>query len=404
MTTKLTDVKCRNATCPDGQKILKLSDGDGVYLWVFATGAKYWRFRYYIDGKEKLLGLGAYPATSLAQARKKADGMRETLKAGKDPSLVKQQQVRDDRQAKADTFSAFAKEWYESRAHLWSTKYARNVWSALETHAFPLLGTMPVTAIEAPDIITVLKKVQATGATAFAFRLLGSIRAILDFAINNGRLVHNVAVGREGALKIPKTKNRAHVSQKEFPELVKKIATYKFRETRLALQLVILVFTRANELLQAEWSEFDFKNLLWEIPSERMKKDKPLLVPLSPPVVDILHELKAMHPTSKFILPGRGKQKGISSNSLLNALKFLGYGGKQTVHGFRHIASTYLNEAREGDQQMFDADAIEAQLAHIAGGVRGVYNKARYLPERRRLMNHWADYVCGLLVARECHP
>ncbi|NBA96295.1 integrase arm-type DNA-binding domain-containing protein [Pseudomonas sp. R5(2019)] len=395
----LTDLKCRNASCKPGKKITKLAAGDNLYLWVFATGQKYWRFRFYSQGKEGLLSLGVYPATGLAEARRKAAALRTDLKAGKDPSQVRQKAVREDKQAQADTFEAFATEWYEARSHLWSAKYSKGVLSALQTHAFPILGRMPVKDIEAPDIIAVLHRVQATGATTQAFRLLRIIQAVLDFAINNGRLVQNVAVGREGALKAHKSGNRAHVSQKEFPELVRKISTYDqigSREVMLALQLITLTFVRANELLQAEWTEFDFEEMLWEIPAVRMKTDRVLLVPLPPQVVAILKDLKVMNPNSRFILPGRGRQKGIASNSLLNALKLLGYGGKQTVHGFRHVASTYLNEAREGDAQMFDSDAIEMQLAHTIGGTRGRYNKAKYLAERRRIMTYWADYVCGL--------
>jgi integrase len=148
--------------------------------------------------------------------------------------------------------------------------------------------------------------------------------------------------------------------------------------------------------LQAEWTEFNFDKLLWEIPASRMKMEKPLLVPLAPQVVAILKDLKTLHPNSKFILPGRAGKKGLSINALLGALDALGYGKKQTVHGFRHIASTILNDARQGDERLFDGDAIEAQLAHTSGGTRGVYNKAKYLMERRKIMGWWATYVCEL--------
>lgn len=392
----LTDLNVRNATCPDGQKIKKYHDGAGLYLWCMADGARCWRYRYYLDGKERGMALGTYPKVSLADARKAVEKQREILQTGTDPAQVKKKAKQTDKLAMDDSLETLAKEWFETRKHMWSSRYANNEWARLEQHALPNLGKLPVTKIEAPDLIAALRKVQATGATSSAFRLLSTIRQILDFAINSGRLAHNVAIGREGALKVHKPKNRAHVSPEEFPDLVKAIATYDqigSKEVMLALQLITLLFTRASELLQAQWSEFDFENRLWEVPTSRMKMQKPLLVPLAPQVVVILEELKAMHPNSKFILPGRDGKKGLSINALLQALDSLGYGKKQTVHGFRHIASTILNEARHGDERLFDGDAVEAQLAHTSGGTRGVYNKAKYLPERRRIMGWWADFL-----------
>lgn len=392
----LTDLNVRNATCPDGQKIKKYHDGGGLYLWCMADGSRCWRYRYYLDGKERGMALGTYPKVSLADARKTVEVQRGILQAGADPAREKKKAKQADKLAKDDSFEALAKEWFEARSDTWSTKYAADEWARLEQHVFPSLGKLPIIKIEAPDLIAALRKVQASGATSSAFRVLGTIRQILDFAINSGRLAHNVAIGREGALKVHKPKNRAHVGVKEFPNLVKAIATYDkigTREVMLALQLITLVFTRANELLQAEWPEFDFDKALWEIPASRMKMEKELLVPLAPQVVAILKELKTMNPNSKFILPGRGGKKGLSANALLRALDALGYGKKQTVHGFRHIASTILNEARHGDERLFDGDAVEAQLAHVSGGTRGVYNKAKYLAERRRIMNWWADHL-----------
>ena len=392
----LTDLNIKNATCPDGQKIKKYHDGAGLYLWCMADGARCWRYRYYLDGKERGMALGTYPKVSLADARKAVEVQRSILQSGTDPAQAKKKDKQADKLAKDDSFEAMAGEWYETRKHMWSVKYAADEWARLEQYVFPTMGKTPVIKIEAPDLIAALRKVQTSGATSSAFRVLATVRQILDFAINSGRLERNVAIGREGALKVHKPKNRAHVDVKEFPDLVKAIATYDqvgSKEVMFALQLISMIFTRANELLQAEWSEFDFDKALWEIPASRMKMEKPLLVPLAPQVVAILRELKAMHPNSKFILPGRDGKKGLSANALLGALDTLGYGKKQTVHGFRHIASTILNEARQGDERLFDGDAVEAQLAHTSGGTRGVYNKARYLPERRRIMCWWANYL-----------
>lgn len=405
----LTDVQIKNATCPPGKKIKKYHDGDGLYLWCMADdkdgrpGGKWWRLRYYLDGKERGMALGAYPKVSLAQAREAAKVQRELLKKGTDPAQAKKKQKVVEKQARADSFEAIAREWHDAQSPGWGEGYATGMWARLEAYAFPVLGKMPVTAIEASDVLEALRKVQAAGFTQVAYRVLANIRAVLDYAINSGRLGQNVAVGREGALKVHKAKNQAHVSPKEFPALIKKIATYESignRQTMLALQLIALTFVRANELLQAEWSEFDFDNALWEIPAERMKMERALLVPLAPQVINILVELKAMNPESKLILPGRGGKKGITNSTLLNALKLLGYAKKQTVHGFRHIASTALNEARgDDDKQLFESDAIEAQLAHVIGGTRGKYNKATYLAERRKIMAWWASHLEGMAKA-----
>lgn len=398
---KLTDLQVKNATCPAGQKIKKYHDGQGLYLWCTADGGRWWRLRYYVGGKERGMALGSHPKVSLAQARAEADKQRKILAGGADPAAAKRQAKAADKAAAADTLEAVAAEWFANVSHRWVAKHARIVWTRLETHVFPSLGKMPVKDIGAPDLIATLRKIQQGGAEAIAFRVLGDIRRINDYAINCGRLDKNIAIGREGALKTPTTKNRAHVSQKEFPALVQAIASYTGeRKTQLALQLAMMTFVRANELLLAQWSEFDFDNLIWEIPAERMKMGKTLLVPLAPQVVDILNELKAMNPTSEFILPGARKGRAVSQSALLGALKQLGYGGKQTVHGFRHVASTALHEARDGDHKLFHSDAIERQLAHVAGGVRSVYDKSELLPERRRIMTWWAQFVCGLLSAR----
>lgn len=396
----LTDLQIRTASCPAGQKIKKYHDGQGLYLWAYADGARWWRLRFYLDGKERCLALGSFPKTTLAQARAKAEAARALVQAGTDPGAAKKATKQADKAAQADTLESVALEWFNARSHQWVPKHARIVWTRLETHVLPALGKLPVSQIEAKDLIATLRKIQQGGAEAIAFRVLGDIRRILDYAINSARLDKNIAIGREGALKTPTTKNRAHVSPKEFPALVNAIASYTGeRKTQLALQLAMMTFVRANELLLAEWSEFDFDNLIWEIPASRMKMGKTLLVPLAPQVIEILNELKAMNPDSELILPGARSGRALSQAALLGALKTLGYGGKQTVHGFRHVASTALHEARDGDHKLFHSDAIERQLSHVAGGVRSIYDKSELLPERRRIMNWWADYVCGLLSA-----
>jgi len=395
---QLTDAACRNAVCHTGT-VRKLADGGGLYLWVGADGSKRWRYRYAVRGInrkgepaliEKLVSLGTYPQVPLAEARVEAAKLRGQA----DPAAEKKAEKRATAAATSNSFEALARQWHKNHAVHWSTKYGDDILKRLVADVFPTLGPRPVTAIEAPEIIAVLRPVQARGNLALAFRILGHIVKVLDYAINIGVLTHNVAIGREGALQPAPYSNHPHVAPSELPDLLHAIDDYHGdRRTRFALQLLSMTFVRVSELLLATWDEFDFDTSTWEIPADRMKMRRPHLVPLAPQVVSILEELKTFSCGSQFVLPGRSLYKPIDRKTLRSALDKLGYAGKMTCHGFRHVASTALNEARDGDAMMFDPDAIEAQLAHLTQGVRGRYNKAKYLPERRRMMQWYADHL-----------
>lgn len=394
--SKLTDAACRNAACTTGT-VRKLPDGNGLYLWIYAGGRKTWRFRYAVQGInrqgqpaliEKTITIGAYPAVSLAQARVEAAKLRQQA----DPAAEKKADKRATAAATSNSFETLARQWHKNHAVHWSKKYGDDILKRLVADVFPNIGSRPVTVIEAPEIIAVLRPVQARGNLALAFRLLGHIVKVLDYAINIGVLTHNVAIGREGALQPAPYANHPHVAPAELPDLLRAIDDYHGdRRTRFALQLLSMTFVRVSELLRATWDEFDLGTATWEIPASRMKARRPHLVPLASQVVSILEELKTLSCGSQLVLPGRSLYKPIDRKTLRSALDRMGYAGRMTSHGFRHVASTALNEARDGDTMMFDPDAIEAQLAHLTPGVRGRYNKARYLPERRRMMQWYAD-------------
>jgi integrase len=397
----LTDVKCRTANA-GGKTIRKLSDGNGLYLWVHADGRKYWRMRYWVAGKEKALSLGTYPQVALLEARRRLAEERERLKGGADPAAERKAKRLAERHAKANTFEAVAREWYAKRVHTWVPTHAQDVLRRLEANCFPFIGHRPIAQIMSPELLTVARAMEARGAYDLAHRVIQVCGQVFRYAIATGRAERDPSQDLRGALTPHVKQHQAAVRPEELPELLRAIAGYEAigdRPTRLALELLALTFVRTNELIGATWDEFDLDAELWVIPAERMKMKAEHLVPLSRQATDILDELKALGGGSRFILPGRNRDKAISNNTMLFALYRLGYKGKMTGHGFRAVASTCLNE------QGFRPDVIERQLAHQErNAVRGAYNRAEYLPERRRMMQTWADYLDRLKAGADVNP
>ena len=387
----LTDASCRNATSK-GLEVRKLADGGGLYLWVYADGRKYWRFRYWQAGKEKSLSLGVYPATNLKAARKRREAERHRLDSNLDPSAERQAEKVRTKIAVANSFEAVAREWYAKQAKHWVPGHADDVLRRLESNAFPKMGRRPISQIDAPELLAALRPMEERGAHDLAHRVLQVCGQVFRYGIATGRCSRNLAADLRGALTPHKKKHQAAVRPEEFPSLLRAIAGYEKigdKQTRLALELLALTFTRTNELIGARWSEFDMDAGIWVVPAERMKMKTEHLVPLSPPAVAILAELKETGGGSRFVFPGRNRDKPISNNTLLFALYRLGYKGKMTGHGFRAVASTMLNEMGK-----FRPDVIERQLAHSERNeVRGAYNRAEYLPERKKMMQVWAKHV-----------
>ncbi|MDK9704017.1 MAG: tyrosine-type recombinase/integrase [Sulfuritalea sp.] len=397
----LTAKECDNATSA-GASIRKLHDGAGLYLWVYEDGRKYWRLRYWVGGKEKSISLGVYPKIGLKEARQRRDDNRRLMDGDIDPAVERKAAKRRERLAAGNSFEAVAREWYAKQLHTWAPKHADDVLRRFERNAFPIIGARPIAEIEAPELLEMARKIEKRGAHDLAHRLLQACGQVFRYGIATGACKRDVAADLRGALAPHVKKHQAAVRPEEVPELLRAIDTYGAtgdKQTMLALQLLALTFVRTNELIGAEWSEFDQEAALWVIPAARMKMKSEHIVPLSTQALAILGELQILAGRNRFVFPGRNRDKPISNNTMLFALYRLGYKGKMTGHGFRAVASTMLNE------QGYRPDVIERQLAHCERDeVRGAYNRAEYLPQRFVMMQAWADYLDKIKAGAQVIP
>ncbi|MBI5438847.1 MAG: tyrosine-type recombinase/integrase [Nitrosomonadales bacterium] len=400
-TNLLSAAECKNATS-NGAGIRKLHDGDGLYLWVYLDGRKYWRMRYWQTDKEKSLSVGVYPKITLSDARKKRDELRKQLQADLDPSAERKATNLRKKLANVNSFEAVALEWYNKQLHTWVEHHASDVKRRLESNIFPTLGKRPIDQINALELLETIRKIEARGAYDLAHRVLQVCGQVFRYGIATGRCTRNLSTDLRGALNPHVMQHQSAVRPEELPDLMRAIAKYDEtgdKQTRLALQLLAQTFVRTNELIGAEWTEFDLDNALWIIPAGRMKMKTEHVVPLARQALAILAEIKEISGGSRFVFPGRNRDKPISNNTMLFALYRMGYKGKMTGHGFRAVASTILNETG------FKPGVIERQLAHCERNeVRGAYNRAEYLPERKKMMQHWADYLGSIEAGAKVVP
>lgn len=399
----LTDPACKNAKCPAGKARERYTDSGGLYLEVQPTGAKHWRWKYRFAGKEKRLALGTYPAVSLAKARQDRDAARAKLKAGTDPVQAKRDDKLASRLRMDNTFEAVARSWFEHWSGPKSPRHADYVLRRLEADVFPMLGRKPIADITAPQLLAMAKKIESRGALDIAKRSLQTCGQIFRYAVAHGIIERNAAADvRPGdALKPRKKTNYARLDAKELPTLLRKIEAYDGSPyTRFAIQLMALTFVRTSELIEARWDEFDVEAAEWRIPAARMKMGTPHIVPLSRQAIEVLAMLNEHRGLSGLLFPGeRDHDKPMSNNTILGALYRMGYRGRMTGHGFRGIASTILHELS------FRHDVIELQLAHQERNeVSAAYNHATYLPERRRMMQAWADHLEALRKGAKVMP
>lgn len=384
----LTAVTCKNAIPEANAR--KLSDGGGLYLEVMPNGSKYWRMKYRFAGKEKRLAFGVYPEVSLAEAREKRDDARKVLAAGNDPSEAKKEAKRIIAVKAENNMEAIAREWYEHHLHEWKPHYARDVINRLETHIFPKLGSRPIADISSTELLSCLKVIEKSGALDMAQRMMQTCGQVYRYAIITGRTRYNPVNDLRGALKTPVRSHHAHLKADELPEFLAKLETYDGEpQTKLALKFLILTFVRTTELRGAQWQEVNFDKAEWRIPVERMKMKDPHIVPLSTQAIAVLRELQKHSGNREFVFPNQqNPSKCMSENTMLYAIYRMGYHSRTTGHGFRSTASTIMNE------HGFAADWIERQLAHCERNkVRAAYNHAQYLPERRKMMQWWGDYI-----------
>jgi integrase len=377
------------------EKPYKLADGLGMFLLINPNGSRLWRFKYRFGGKEKLLAIGSYPAIGLKQARDYRDAARQLLKDGKDPALERKILKQNHRISNENSIEVVAREFVKQQAQRWSKHHAVDVLHRLETYIFPDLRTRPISDINVPELLEVVRKIEARGATHLAHRMLQTCSQVFRYGIATGRCSRDVAADLRGALAPHVAKHMAAVSPKELPELLAVISRYDGETTtRLGLQLLALTFVRTNELIGAEWSEIDRSEAMWSIPGQRMKMKDEHLVPLSRQSLAILKELHELNSDSRFVFAAANRKKHISNNTLLYALYRLGYHSRMTGHGFRAVASTILNEARERGEHTFGEDVIERQLAHCERNkVRAAYNRAKYIQERITMMQWWGDFL-----------
>jgi integrase len=385
----LTDTAIRAAKPAD--KPQKLFDGNGLFLFIATSGTKSWRLKYRFQGKEKLLSLGQYPQFSLKEAREKAAEARKTLADGVDPAAEKKLKAR----SAANTFEAVAREWHENKKSAWTERYAEDVLERIISNIFPFIGSRPINEITPPELLAVLRKIEARGAVYQANRIRETCSLIFRYAIATGMAERDTAADLRGALKTHVTTSRAAITDpEEVGGLLRAIDAYTGHfVTKCGLQLLALTFLRPGEVRLGEWTEIDMEERLWRIPAKRMKMRLDHLVPLSDQTCAILDDLRELTGGGRLMLPSlRSPERPISDATFIAALRRMGFEkNEMCAHGFRSMASTILNE------QGYPADAIEKQLAHNPRNkIRGIYNRAEYLPERRKMMQDWANYLTNL--------
>jgi len=395
---RLTDVQVRKVK--PAEKLFKLADGGGLFLWVQPNGSKLWRFRYIFNGKEQSLSLGAYSDVTLAEAREKASKARAKLAEGVSPAKQRQAEKAAAQFASEGTFEFVAREWHAQMAREWAASHSVRLLARFEADVFPYIGARPVGEIEAPELLAVLRRIESRGAIETAHRTRATCGQVFQYAIATGRAKQDISAFLRKALAPVRSAHFASIKEpKAIGGLLRAIADYRGSfVTKCALQLAPLVFVRPGELRAAEWSEIDFDLAEWRIRAERMKMGEQHIVPLSTQALAILRELHPLTGTGRYLFPSaRTTERPMSNNAVLSALRRMGYEKTEmTGHGFRSMASTLLNE------QGWHRDAIERQLAHgERDPVRAAYNSAEHLPERRRMMQAWADYLDQLARGAE---
>lgn len=383
----LKDITVRNAS--PKPKMYRLFDGEGLYLEVLPSGGKYWRLKYRLLGKEKRLALGVYPHITLAEARERRAEARKLLAHGTDPVEAKKEAKRLIIQKQHSTFEVVAREWHENRLAKWTPQHAKTILKRLEMHVFSRIGSRAIADITTSELLTVMRKIEEHGGE-IAHRLLQVCGQIFSYAVITDRTTINPAMSLRGALKPVVKSNHAFIKPNELPEYLRNLKAYDGAlQTKLAMKFLLLTFVRTGELRGAEWSEINLDKAEWRIPAERMKMREAHIVPLSRQAIAILKELQPLTGQRQYVFPNQHKPSGVmSENTILFGLYRMGYHSRATGHGFRSTASTVLNE------HGFPPDVIERQLAHgERDKVRAAYNHAQYLPERRKMMQWWADYL-----------
>ncbi|QGV91974.1 tyrosine-type recombinase/integrase [Klebsiella pneumoniae] len=374
------------------EKDLTLHDGDGLFLIVKTSGKKLWRFRYQRPATKQrtMMGLGAFPALSLADARGLRADYLALLANGIDPQI--QAEVAEEQQQIAldSIFSTVAANWFQLKSKSVTPDYAKDIWRSLEKDVFPSIGEIPVQQIKARTLVEALEPIKARGALETVRRLVQRINEIMIYAVNTGLIDANPASGVGMAFEKPKKQNMPTLRPEELPKLMRSLIMSNLSvSTRCLIEWQLLTLVRPSEASGTRWAEIDLDAKLWTIPAERMKAKREHVVPLSPRALEILEVMKPISAHREHLFPSRNDPKQSMNSQTANAaLKRIGYGGKLVAHGLRSIASTAMNEAG------LNPDVIEAALAHSdRNEVRKAYNRTTYLSQRKDLMNWWGNFI-----------
>ncbi len=389
----LTDTECKNLK--PSAKSYKKADAHGLYLEVMPNGAKYWRLKYRYLNKEKRLALGVYPEISVKEARERRTEARKLLDQGKDPSAVRQQSRQNALMEAENTFEKLGREWHEKNKARWTEKHAEAIIYRLEKDVFKDIGHMPVREITPARLLQTIRKIEARGAHELARRSRGMCEQIFAYGIGTGKADRNVAQDLRGTLEAFKRHHMPAIEIDEIPEFLKKLENNDVRlypQTRRATKLLMLTFVRTGELRYAKWNEIDFERAVWEIPAERMKMRRPHIVPLSKQVIDLFREQKEYTNgiNTDWVFPNQVRPKdAMSEGTILGAIKRMGYTGRMTGHGFRALAMSTIKE-RLG----YRHEVVDRQLAHAQRNkIDAAYDRAKFLEERTKMMQEWADYL-----------
>lgn len=387
----LTDTKLRSVKSSD--KTQKLFDEKGMYLEVTPKGGTYWRLKYRIDGKEKRLSFGVYPEVSLKEAREKRTEARKLIANGVDPSEVRKAEKAGRLENGANTFEVVALEWFARQSQDWAETYSGKVIRRLEMYVFPWLGDKPISSIKAPDLLAVIRRTEERGARETARRTLFLCGQILRYAVATARAEHDCSSGLKGAVAKPKPVHFAAVTDPaKVGGILKALDDYQGTPAvQAALKLAPLVFVRPGELRKAKWDAIDLGAAEWRFNASKTGQEH--IVPLATQAVEILENLKPITGIGQFVFPNPRNPKGdrpMSDNAVLSAMRRMGIEkDEMSGHGFRAMARTILDEVLG-----FRPDFIEHQLAHAVRDPNGrAYNRTAHLPERRKMMQRWADYL-----------
>ncbi|MFM7012157.1 MAG: tyrosine-type recombinase/integrase [Betaproteobacteria bacterium] len=381
-TNNLTDAKCKSAR--PAEKDYKLFDGGGLHLFVTAKGAKTWRLAYRVDGKQKTMSFGPYPQVSLAEARKKRDDAKGEIRAGDDPMAPRRAKKQ------AVTFADSVADFWAGRKDV-SPSYRQNALRGLEMHLLPNLGGRAVSEISRDDLLTELKRMDAAGKHVYVRKVRMWADQVFDWAVENGFCELNPAalIKPDKAFGRAVVENFAALDLRDVPDFLGRLSIERDLQSVIACRLLAYTWVRTNELRMAEWSEIDLSSALWIVPAGKMKRKRDHVVPLSSQAVKLISEMRSRCRGDRFVFESdRAKDRPMSENAILYLIHRMGYKGRMTGHGWRSVASTWANE------RGYNPDAIERQLAHVPDNkIRAVYNRAEYLPERRTMLQAWADWL-----------